>query len=193
MTGHAFFPEAVSGDQPAALADGDLDLGAAPGPGVEALAAADPGLPGLTEPQSPEPVYLALEDWVLDYFLPMFRRTLGGEFRWCARWWRHGEAVSRLTALWHAWEALRWRPGIGMATWYRDHLDHQLPILMGARGPFYQCSETTHREPRETAVVPSPGEWWDGADDAVHSDAAVPGDGGLTLPVDVIRAGDDGD
>ncbi len=42
-------------------------------------------------------MYTALEDWVTGYFLPMFRRTLGGEFRWCAQWWQHGEAISRLT------------------------------------------------------------------------------------------------
>jgi hypothetical protein len=74
-----------------------------------------------------------------------------------------------------------------MATWYRDHLDHQLPILMGARGPFYQCSETAHREPREAIAMPSPGEWWDGTDRAMPS-GSEPG-----MPVDVIGAGDDGD
>jgi Domain of unknown function (DUF4913) len=116
--------------------------------------------------EAPEPVYTAVEDWVIDYFLPMFRRTLGGEYRWCGQWWRHGEAISRLTALWHAWEVLRLQPGTGMATWYRDHLDHQLPVLMGARGPFCQCSESAHREPREAGVMPSPGDWWDaGAED----------------------------
>jgi hypothetical protein len=109
----------------------------------------------------PEPVYAQLEDWLIDYFLPMFRRTLGGEYRWCGQWWRHGEAISRLTALWHAWEVLRLQPGTGIATWYRDHLDHQLPILMGARGPFCQCSEDAHREPHEAAVVPAPERWWD--------------------------------
>jgi len=113
------------------------------------------------ESETPEPVYAALEDWLTGYFLPMFRRTLGGEYRWCHQWWQHGEAISRLTALWHAWEVLRLRPGTGIATWYRDHLDHQLPILMGARGPFYQCSETTHREPRQAEAAPAPAEWWD--------------------------------
>lgn len=117
--------------------------------------------PGAESREAPEPVYTAVEDWVLDYFLPMFRRTLGGEFRWCGQWWRHGEAISRLTSLWHAWEALRLRPGTGIATWYRDYLDHQLPILMGARGPFYQCSETAHREPHQAAALPAPGDWWD--------------------------------
>lgn len=122
--------------------------------------------------QAPEPVYTELEDWVIDYFLPMFRRTLGGEFRWCAQWWRHGEAISRLTSLWHAWEVLRRQPGTGIATWYREHLDQQLPVLLGARGPFYQCSETAHREPHEAAAAPAPGSWWDFADDAASVAAA---------------------
>jgi hypothetical protein len=98
---------------------------------------------------------------VSGYFLPMFRRTLGGEFRWCGQWWQHGEAISRLTCLWHAWEVLRLQPGTGIAAWYRDHLDHQLPILMGARGPFCQCSETAHREPREAKAEAAPEDWWD--------------------------------
>lgn len=105
---------------------------------------------------APEPMYLELAEWVTDHFVPVFRRTLGGEYRWCAEWWRHDEAVSRLKALWHAWEVLRLQPGTGIGTWYREHLDHQLPILMGARGPFYQCSETAHREPREAAALSVP-------------------------------------
>jgi hypothetical protein len=129
---------------------------------------------------APEPVYTAVEDWVIDYFLPMFRRTLGGELRWCAQWWRHGEAISRLRSLWHSWEVLRLRPGTGIATWYRDYLDHQLPILMGARGPFYQCSETAHREPRETAAVPAPTDWWDTDED---TDAAPP----ANVPADHVN------
>ena len=99
-----------------------------------------------------QPMYLDLGEWVSDHFIPVFRRTLGGQYRWCAEWWRHDEAVSRLKALWHAWEVLRLEPGTGIGTWYREHLDHQLPILMGARGPFYQCSETVHREPHEAAA-----------------------------------------
>jgi hypothetical protein len=121
--------------------------------------------PGASRTEVPEPVYTALEDWLTDYFLPMFRRTLGGEYRWCGQWWQHGEAISRLTCLWHAWEVLRLQPGTGIAAWYRDHLDHQLPILMGARGPFCQCSETAHREPRAAAAIPAPGDWWDLGDD----------------------------
>jgi Domain of unknown function (DUF4913) len=135
----------LPGDPPPAGADANLDLE------VPASAA-------------PEPVYTAVEDWLTEYFLPMFRRALGGEYRWCAQWWQHGEAISRLTALWHAWEVLRLQPGTGIAIWYREHLDHQLPILMGARGPFCQCSETAHRDPREAAATPAPEGWWDTGD-----------------------------
>jgi Domain of unknown function (DUF4913) len=127
------------------------------------------GEPAARGPGVPEPVYTALEDWLADYFLPMFRRPLGGEYRWCARWWQHGEAISRLTSLWHSWEVLRLQPGTGIATWYREHLDHQLPILMGARGPFCQCSETAHREPREAAAAPAPARWWDADDDLAEA------------------------
>lgn len=130
-----------------------------------------------------EPVYTSVEDWVIDYFLAMFRRTLGGEFRWCAQWWRHGEAISRLRSLWHSWEVLRLRPGTGIATWYRDYLDHQLPILMGARGPFYQCSETAHREPHEATALSAPAEWWD-------TDEAV--DGGPASMVPTVAVNDGG-
>jgi hypothetical protein len=118
-------------------------------------------LDDVLDAEDPEPAYLTIEGWVAGYFVPMFRRTLGGEFRWCHHWWQHGEAISRLTALWHSWEVLRLQPGTGIATWYRDYLDQQLPILLGARGPFYQCSETSHREPRQANAAPVPDDWWD--------------------------------
>ncbi len=162
----------------------------APGDGTPAASGPPPdaGAQDMAGADAPEPVYSALEDWLIDYFLPMFRRTLGGEFRWCAQWWQHGEAISRLNSLWHAWETLRLQPGTGIGTWYRAYLDHQLPILMGARGPFYQCSETTHREPHEAAAAPAPDGWqalssYDedpepvpGHDDEEHAAAQEPDD-----------------
>jgi Domain of unknown function (DUF4913) len=139
--------------------------------------------PRASRPAAPEPVYIALEDWLTDYFLPTFRRTLGGEYRWCHQWWQHSEAISRLTALWHSWEVLRLQPGTGIANWYRDHLDHQLPILMGARGPFCQCSETAHREPREAAAAPAPEGWWDtGAYDSDSDAGTAAGPGRADSP-----------
>jgi hypothetical protein len=44
---------------------------------------------------------------------------------------------------------------------------------MGARGPFYQCSETAHREPREAAALPLPGERQSAS--VYGEDAVLPG------------------
>jgi Domain of unknown function (DUF4913) len=179
MTTGQASPTPLTGDgSPAPPADSTI-AGKTPDQGPQA--------PGA---KPPEPVYTAIEDWVIDYFVPMFRRTLGGEYRWCAQWWQHGEAISRLTSLWHAWEVLRLQPGTGIATWYREHLDHQLPILMGARGPFYQCSETAHREPHEAATLPAPGDWWDLSDD--HDDLSASPALGNDEPGDGLGASHDG-
>ena len=122
----------------------------------------------------PEPEFTELEDWLAEYFLPMFRRTLGGEYRWCRQWWRHGEAISRLTALWHAWEVLRIQPGTGIAHLVPRAPRPPAPVLLGARGPFYQCSEEAHREPHEAAADPAPAGWWDRLPDPAATPRAMP-------------------
>ena len=95
-------------------------------------------------PAPVEPVYPTLDQWVEDYFLATFHRHPGGEFRWCHQWHDHPEAVTRLEALWRAWEVLRLDPGLGIATWLTHHLDPQLPILMGRAGPFASCTTSRH-------------------------------------------------
>lgn len=144
---------------------------------------------GLTAAE-PGALYLSVEDWVTGQFLPVYRRPLGGEYRWCRRWWEHAEAIIRLTALWHSWEALRLEPGTGMASWLRDHLDHQLPVLLSRSGPFAMCSEDEHIEPRQAAAALAPPGWWDtGAD--------LGPDSGLVLAADAppadARSGPDGE
>ena len=130
---------------------------------------------------APEPAYQGVEEWVTGQFLPVFRRPLGGEYRWCAQWWQHAEAITRLTALWHAWEALRLQPGTGIASWLRDHLDHHLPVLLGRGGPFAQCSEEEHIEPRQAKADDAPPGWWPGGDDqAVPPAALTPPEGEST-------------
>jgi len=114
-------------------------------------------------PEGLETRYEDLTSWVTYQFNPVYRRSLGGEYRWCAQWWRHAEAIVRLSALWHAWETMRLQGGTGMSLWFRDHLDHQLPILMGPRGPFYQCSETEHFEPHRAKLTPPLDGWFDPA------------------------------
>ncbi|WP_237689038.1 DUF4913 domain-containing protein [Cellulomonas fulva] len=46
------------------------------------------------------------------------RRPTGGR-----RGGGNAEAISRLEAVWRAWEALLQEPSFGMVTWWRDHAD----------------------------------------------------------------------
>ncbi len=136
---------------------------------------AGPALPATAADQdaAPDPLYGSVQDWVDRHFLPMYRRPLGGEYRWCAQWWRHAEAITRLTALWQSWEAMRLQPGTGMISWLRDCLDHQLPVLLGRGGPFAACSEDEHIDPRAARADPPLPGWWDtGSDDPGTDDEA---------------------
>ena len=131
-------------------------------------------LSAVDEDDQPEPVYAGVQDWVSEHFLPVYRRPLGGEFRWCPQWWRHAEAIIRLTALWQSWEAMRLQPGTGIANWLRDHLDHQLPVLLGRAGPFAQCSADEHIEPRIAAADASPTGWWEPEDEDPDATRLLP-------------------
>jgi hypothetical protein len=108
------------------------------------------------------PCFDSLEEWVVSVFAPTYARRATPTFRWCSEWWRHPEAISRLEALWRSWEALRLDPLLGMGSWYRDHLDHQLPILTAAAGPFAECDPTRHFPPEtdRLAHTSAPADWW---------------------------------
>ena len=81
--------------------------------------------------------YGSVDAFVRDFVCVTFTRPLGSEHGrfWDAEWWRHPEAVLRLEALWHAWEAAQDEPG-GMSSWLRDHADYHLGVLMAGDGPF---------------------------------------------------------
>lgn len=108
------------------------------------LSAAVSAGPRLASLVREELAYPSLERWVADFFMPTFRRTFGGEFRWCTRWRDHPEAVLRLDALWRAYESLRSDGPLDMASWLTNFLDPQLPVLLGRSGPFGQCSTDRH-------------------------------------------------
>lgn len=97
--------------------------------------------------EPPELVYPTLEAFVSEQLAPLYRRNLNGQDRtWCPEWWRHAEAISRLEALWRAWEHLRLDPALGMSVWLRDHLDHHMAVLLDADGPFKGCKPDRHAE-----------------------------------------------
>lgn len=99
-------------------------------------------------PTAPELYYATLDDWFQDYFASAYRRSfLGHQSRWCAQWWRHPEAVSRLEAMWRAWEHLRLDPALGMSVWWREHVDTHMAALTHPDGTFKGCQEGDHRTP----------------------------------------------
>ena len=134
--------------------EGRLDeYDAAGGPGEVAVVGERPALDRTRFP--------SVQAWVEDYFVHCYVRPLGGEWRWCPRWWDHAEAITRLEALWRSWEALTRDPALGMATWLTHHLDPQLPLLMGNRGPFARCSDDRHEAAKPLRAEPAPDGWWD--------------------------------
>lgn len=97
---------------------------------------------------APELYYPCLDDWFQDYFASAYRRSfLGPQHRWCAQWWRHPEAVSRLDAMWRAWEHLRLDPALGMSTWWREHADPHMAALTHPDGTFKSCQQGDSRTP----------------------------------------------
>lgn len=76
---------------------------------------------------------------------PTYRRFLGGKAVWCAHWFRHPEAVTRLHKLWRAFEHLARAEnegdGTAGAVWVRDFLDPCLDRLMDPDGAFRFCKD----------------------------------------------------
>ena len=102
--------------------------------------------------------YPDLSAFVRDFFAPAFGRPVGATTRWCPFWFEHLEAVLRLEALWRSFEHLRQDPHTGIALWLRDHVDHQLPQLTSATGPFARCG--SGHEPDQPLRVANPPNGW---------------------------------
>ncbi|GAB86872.1 DUF4913 domain-containing protein (plasmid) [Gordonia rubripertincta] len=99
---------------------------------------------------SPDTEFESVYEFVDDHLVLLYARhveTKPGRL-WCPRWFDHAEAVSRLEALWRAYESLRLDPATGMSVWWRDHADHHMAVLMSADGPFEGCSaDRGHNRP----------------------------------------------
>ncbi len=101
-------------------------------------------------------VYVFVQDFLVKVHARPVRDQLS--WRWCSQWWDHPEAVSRLEALWKAFEVLRRDPGTGAATWWRDYADPTMAALSDAAGTFAKCSDTTHALPPDLPMEP-PAAW----------------------------------
>ena len=120
---------------------------AASGSGTDSPAGSEESLPALK--------YASVYDFVDTHLVFMFARdTTKPEFRWCSKWWAHGEAVSRLEALWRAYEQLRLDPGTGMSVWWRDHAGPAMAALFDPSGPFDGCSAELDRHEPVCQMLP---------------------------------------
>jgi hypothetical protein len=120
--------------------------------------------PDPTAANTPEPVHRNVEAFVGDYLAHVVERRIAtgptAGLNWCPHWWAHPEAISRLYALWRAWETLRVSdPQTGMSIWWRDHLDPHLNALTNEYGPFGRCHPDKHTEPKPLPVEPAPPEF----------------------------------
>ena len=115
------------------------------------------------EQPQPQLFYSTVAQFVAEQLAPVYRRDidLAGRsttFTWCAQWWRHEEAVSRLTGLWRAWENLRLDPTTGLAGWWRDYADPTMRVLFDEKGPFHGCTPRTHNPKAIPLPLDSPPE-----------------------------------
>lgn len=134
------------------------DWGDDEAPVVEAAASAVDIVPvdeaGELEETEPTLCYGSVDEFLREYLRNVYRRKIDGQHRvWGARFWEYDEALIRIEALWRAWEQLRLDAGTGMSTWWRDHADHHMPVLMDPDGgPF----STVPEDPENTCKKGEP-------------------------------------
>lgn len=108
--------------------------------------------------------FASLPVFVEDFVLPNWVHRMGDQYagRWCRSWWEHAEAVTRLEAIWEAFEVMRQQPPPSFSTWLRDHFDSHMRMLTAVEGVFYRCNGEDHDEMHQVheqwASVPPPAE-----------------------------------
>jgi hypothetical protein len=108
--------------------------------------------------QAHQPLYKTADAWFKGWFHQLIERQVSVGLIWCPQWWRHGEAINILDALWTSWEGARvsddpdamliwWERAIGM-------LNH---LTSAEHGPFAACSSRQHQvEPGDLALPNDP-------------------------------------
>lgn len=140
-------------EAPAPAADIPSDDGA-PQP---APARTSPFILYLEGPEQDEALF-RLTLWVRHLLLPVYGREVTSTAPWCARWWRHPEAVAQLYGLWMTWQELTAQAAglSGPSLWHRDHLTHVMTALRDPAGPFAGC-KAGHRDKETPPMDPYPG------------------------------------
>ncbi|WP_349627309.1 DUF4913 domain-containing protein [Arthrobacter sp. C9C5] len=113
--------------------------------------------PGEPEPE-PELVYSNAVEFFADLMAQSYVREVneGATFAWCPEWYKHPEALIRMEALWRAWEHLRLEPALGVSTWWLNHADPHMRVLMDKEGPFKKCAYDGHKTSRGPGLAALP-------------------------------------
>jgi len=134
----------------------------------------EPLLAGTEAPEAPaEPdpamlYYPSVDVFVREKLIHSYMRAVGPQVqsRWSSEWWRSAEAISRLTAIWRAWEHLRQDPALGASTWWLNHADPHMRVLLDPDGPFARSTEEStvssplpHVDPPAGFFLPEPSIW----------------------------------
>lgn len=90
-----------------------------------------------------EPQFKSVVEFVDRFIRPMYPATAATMSRtnWSAHWYKHGEVVARLEALWVTYEAQRRTGGDGfLEAFLRVHCDYHMRQIMSETGVFAECS-----------------------------------------------------
>lgn len=111
--------------------------------------------------EAPALLYDTAEDFLHEHLLPLYNRPIDARNgKWCPQWFLHAEAVSRVDALWRAWEHLRLDASTGLSVWWKDHADVHMAVLLSQKGPFYACSSNRHNAPDPFPCEMAPEGWF---------------------------------
>lgn len=114
-----------------------------------------------TEQEGPQLVFSTSERFLHELLLPMYIRIIDSRNgTWCRKWFLHAEALSRVDALWRAWEHLRLDGKTGMSVWWKDHADPHMAVLLNPKGPFHECDLERHKDPDPLPCDTAPPGWF---------------------------------
>lgn len=115
----------------------------------------------------PAPAFTRVQDFVERYLCEVVNRKIdpkpGHGLSWDPHWWRHQGVVSRLTALWWAFEDARATPDdpAAMSNWWLRHCDPTLRVLLdGETGPMSGADEEGTWRGHGPLTADEPPEGW---------------------------------
>lgn len=77
-------------------------------------------------------------EWVQAHFATLEVLAPDAKPRWCATWWEHPEATTRLKAVWLTYEDARSDP-TALSNWWLHQWDPTRAFLFADKGPFRRC------------------------------------------------------